>query len=196
MVERIESIRLGELKLKNKQMKKVILYIAISQDGFIAKSDGSVDWLDDPTFQMDGEDFGYNDMYNSIDTTLMGYKTFHQVINFDVPFPYTDKTNYVFTRITSREEHEYVEFIASDIVDFTKDLKQKEGKDIWLIGGGQINRVLLENNLIDEMIVTIVPVHMKAGIELFNGYERDVHYTELESKVYSNGFVKKHWILS
>ena len=78
---------------------------------------------------------------------------------------------------------------------FTRKLKQQDGRDIWLIGGGQVNRVMLENKLIDEVFMTIIPVLLKEGIDMYNGFERDVVYTEVSNKTYPNGFIKKHWLL-
>jgi dihydrofolate reductase len=78
-------------------MRKIVLYIAASLDGKIARKDGDVKWLDefsDPE-QMD---YGYNDFLNSIDTTLMGNNTYKQLLGFGIDFPYRGKTNYVFTR--------------------------------------------------------------------------------------------------
>lgn len=69
----------------------------MSFNGKIAKKDGTVAWLD-AIPHPEGEDYGYADFYEGIDTTIMGYATYHQVINFDIPFPYPDKTNYVLTR--------------------------------------------------------------------------------------------------
>jgi dihydrofolate reductase len=170
-------------------MRKIILYSAVSMDNYIATADGSVDWLDDPRYTMEGEDFGYSDFYKSIDITLMGYRTYHQVIGFDVPFPYKDKTNFVFTR-GDRKESSFVHFISSDIPAFVKNLKDQQGKNIWLIGGGQINTILLENDLIDTMILTTIPIILGSGIRLFEGSVQPSHFRLSELKKYDNGFIE------
>ena len=77
-------------------MRKIISYIAMSIDGKIAKANGDISWLEEIP-NPNNDDYGYAEFYNSIDTTLMGRITYEQVIGFDVPFPYPDKTNYVFT---------------------------------------------------------------------------------------------------
>lgn len=78
-------------------MRKIILYIATSVNGYIAKSDGSVDWLESiPNPNKD--DYGCPKFYSSIDTTILGYNTYKQIINWDIEFPYKEKTNYVLTR--------------------------------------------------------------------------------------------------
>ena len=85
---------------------------------------------------------GYGDFYASIDTTLMGRATYEITQTVD-EFPYPDKTNYVFTRNSALADTAHVRFINSDLVDFTRRLKEEAGGNIWLVGGGQINAILL-----------------------------------------------------
>jgi dihydrofolate reductase len=79
-------------------MRKLILYIAASLDNYIATTDGGVNWLNDNELELPEEDYGYGDFYRTIDTTLMGNNTYRFIMNHDVPFPYPDKKNYVFSR--------------------------------------------------------------------------------------------------
>ena len=88
-------------------------------------------------------------LYDSIDTTIMGNSTYK--VTLTAPkFPYPDKTNYVFTKEKISQDTSYVKFISDDIGTFVRSLKQKSGKDIWLVGGGQINTVMLNQGLVDE----------------------------------------------
>lgn len=172
-------------------MRKVILYIAISLDGYIAKLDGSVDWLEHIPHS-NQEDYGYHNFYETIDTTLMGNKTYQQVIDFPISFPYATKINYVFTR-QQLQDDENVTFINQDIGNFVRNLKQKEGAHIWLIGGGEINGILLEENLIDEMIVSIMPVVLGNGLPFFSiQTQKKMEYLlELkETKSFQSGVVQ------
>jgi len=154
--------------LIDKAMRKLKLYIAQTIDGFIATKDGSVEWLNDNEKQEVEENaYGYLDFYDSIDTTLMGYNTYKAILNFGIPFPYPTKKNYVFSRNHKKMEDNPVEFISNNITDFVSDLKESDGKDIWLIGGGEINKLLLNANLIDEFIITIKTVVLGQGIPLF-----------------------------
>ena len=166
--------------------RKLKLYIAISLDGKIADPEGGVAWLDELPHP-EGEDYGYAGFYASIDTTLMGYKTYAKIEDFDVPFPYPDKKNYVFTRTTNRPAAEYVEFVSDDIIAFVHDLKQKEGKDIWLVGGGLINKLLLDQNLLDEIHIFIMPIILGDGIPLFSTGVETNKLQLTTSKTYENG---------
>ena len=171
-------------------MRQVILYTAASLDDFIAREDGGVDWLHAPEFSIPGEDFGYSDFYESIDTTIMGRKTYDVIEGFDLPFPYPEKKNYVLTRSTEKRNTEYVEFITGDIIQFIGKLKLLKTKDIWLIGGGGINSILLANNLIDKIILTRLPVNLERGIKLFSDSDWAAKFDLTGEKRYDNGFIQ------
>lgn len=164
-------------------MRDVILYIATSLDMFIAREDGSVDWL------FHDQDYGYSEFLKSIDTTIMGHNTYKQIKSFGPPFPYRDKTNYVFSRHNHQEEG-YIQFIANKTIPFVRSLKKERGKDIWLIGGGSINDVLLEAGLIDKMILSIHPVFLGKGIPLFPHAQVEAYWELMESHSYEKGLVQ------
>ncbi|MCB0620609.1 MAG: dihydrofolate reductase [Saprospiraceae bacterium] len=167
-------------------MRKIRLYIAISLDGWIAKPDGDVAWLDQiPT--PEGEDYGYAEFYAGIDTTLMGFNTYREVLGFGIPFPYPDKTNYVFTRQTDQADTEHVKFITADPATFLRELRTGPGADIWLIGGGQLNSALLQHDLIDEMWVFVMPIVLGHGIPLFAPPLPEKQLTLLHHQTYPSG---------
>jgi dihydrofolate reductase len=143
-------------------MRKLVLYSAASLDGYIAGPNHEIDWL------FSGGDYGYVAFYNSIDTTISGYNTYKLALTFG-SFPYPDKTNYVLSSHHLHEEKTPVEFISENPVGFIKSLKEKPGKAIWLVGGGQINTLMLNAHLIDEMIISIHPIILGKGIALFSG---------------------------
>lgn len=172
-------------------MRKIILYIAASTDGYIARPDGNIDWLQDKKYNIPDEDFGYTAFLQTIDTTLMGHRTYKEVMGFDMPFPYPDFKNYVFSR-SDQEDTEFVSFVKDDVVDFIEKLKEQPGKDIWLIGGGQLNSVVLNAGLLDEIILTYIPIILGKGIRLFSE-EANEHKLKLiptENKLYRNGFLQ------
>ena len=172
-------------------MRKITLYIAASLDGYIARTDGSIDWLENESYIIKGEDFGYKKFMRTVDTTLMGNNTYKVVMGLNMPFPYSDKTNFVFSRsVAAKKDNNAVQFIQKHITSFVNDLKQQEGKTIWLIGGGQINTLLWNAGLIDEVIITYIPVVLGEGIPLFAKVPEEKKVNLVESKIYANGFVQ------
>lgn len=177
-------------------MKKVILYIASSLDGMIATRQGGVDWLNasNEVLEEDPNAFGYIDFYKSIGITLMGHNTYEEILNFNIPFPYPDKINYVFTRKERDDDTNPVEFITEDPVNFVNELKKEEfGGDIWLIGGSQINKYLLNANLIDEIILSIHPVVIGSGIPLFAEGTLKRDFEIIETISFENTFIQIHF---
>jgi len=170
-------------------LRKIKLYIAISLNGKIAKLDGSVDWLESIP-NPEKIDHGYSDFYKSIDTTIQGNKTYKQILSWGIDFPYADEKNYVFTRNNELENTEYVEFISENHIDFMKQLKKEKGKDIWIVGGGQLNTIFLNENLIDEIQVFVMPIILSDGIELFENLPKETKLKLIESKSYSTGAIE------
>ena len=170
-------------------MRKIILYIATSLNGYIAKSDGSVDWLESiPSPNKD--DYGYTQFYDSIDTTIQGYNTYKQIIDWGIEFPYKGKINYVLTRKQNIEDTEYVKFVKNDHIKFISDLNNQFRKNTWLIGGGQVNTTLLNANLIDEVHHFIMPIILDGGINIFEGLEVEKALKIIESKTYKSNVVR------
>lgn len=170
-------------------MKKIKLYIAASLNGRIAQSDGSVEWLESIP-NPEKSDYGYEEFYNSIDTTIQGNSTFNQIVGWGIDFPYANKKNYVFTRKKGLENNKYVEFISENHIEFIKQLKQQNGKDIWLIGGGQINTMLLNRGLIDEIQIFVMPIVLSDGIELFESLPKETPLKLIETKAFTSGVVE------
>lgn len=170
-------------------MRKIKLYIAASLNGKIAEKDGSVSWLERVPPPED-TDYGYADFYESIDTTIQGASTYDQVISWDIEFPYKGKKNYVLTRKNDREDTEHVTFINKDHITFIENLKQQEGNDIWLIGGGQVNTLLLNAGLVDEIILFTMPIILKEGIEVFENLPDERALTLEHSESYTSGAMR------
>lgn len=170
-------------------MRKLILYIASSLNGKIARPDGAVDWLD-AIPNPEKCDYGYYNFYSSIDTTIQGYKTYEQVINWGVDFPYAGKKNYVLTRKKGLANTEHVEFVTEGHVEFVEKLKQQKGGGIWLVGGGQVNTLLFNADLIDEIRLFIMPIVIPGGIEIFEGLPDERHLVLKDKTAYSSGVVE------
>jgi len=176
-------------------LKKIKLYIATSLNGKIAKADGSVHWLE-AIPNPDKLDYGYAKFQETIDTTIQGYKTYAQIIGWDIPFPYTTTKNYVLTRKQAVIDTEHVEFITEDHIPFIQQLKAGTGKDIWLIGGGQINTMLLNAGLIDEIYIFVMPIVLSDGIELFELLPQETALQLTDTKTYDTGVVELRYTLT
>lgn len=167
-------------------MRKIILYIAQSLDGYIAKSDGDINWLETIP-NPEQSDYGYKKFINSIDTVIMGRNTFEQVCSFDMPYPYQSKENFVFTKKTGLTASDKAIFIFENHLDFVKQLKAKPGEDIWLIGGGKTNTFFLKHDLIDQIRIFIMPIVLGNGIPLFDK-NTSIRNLKLEhSQIYNSG---------
>lgn len=163
-------------------MKKIKLYITASLDNYIAPLDGDMEWLVDYP-RPSKED--YNTFYDSIDTVIMGGNTYLNMFCMDILWPYKDKTTYIVTcKPTSEKEN--INYITTNIIETISQLKQGEGKDIWLVGGGELTKLLHEHNLIDEIIVTYIPVTLDKGVPLFSDRMKESDWVLKEKIAYGN----------
>ncbi|QFG00784.1 dihydrofolate reductase [Psychrobacillus glaciei] len=168
--------------------REVILYIGVSLDGFIAKKDDDLQWLE----EVEGEgDNGYTAMYDTIDTTIMGKRTYDYVMEHAEAFPYPDKKNYVFST-TEQGSTEYVDFVNENVVAFTKKLKAQQGSKIWMVGGSDILDAFIKENLIDEYIITVTPHILGSGIPLFKDNNPQIDLVLVDSIRYGQ-FVQLHY---
>lgn len=175
-------------------MRKIVLYIAMSLNGKIARKNGSVDWLESLP-NPENTDHGYGDFLLSVETTIMGNATYRQLLGWGIEFPYRDKKNYVFTRDTRLVSDENVEYVNKNHIDFVRELKQQQGKNIWIIGGGQLNTLFFNNDLIDEIRVFVMPVVIPDGIELFEAIPKEQVLTLINTKTYSSGGIELRYVL-
>jgi dihydrofolate reductase len=171
-------------------MRKLILYTAATLDGYISGPNGELDWLDITGTDPQLPDYGYNALMESIDTTIQGTSTYRLAAHFNKD-PYPGKTNYVFTRTSPPPlDKDVWRFITGDIVAFVQALKKENGAGIWLVGGGQINTVMLNAGLIDEVVVTLFPVVLGKGIPLFAPGADRSEFRTVRSESYETGLVQ------
>ncbi|MDE6953424.1 MAG: dihydrofolate reductase family protein [Erysipelotrichales bacterium] len=167
-------------------MRKIILYIAMSLDGKIADENGNVNWLvgDD----IHDTSSTYDNFIQNIDTVIMGYNTYHQVVTELSPdtWVYKGLKTFVFTHKSLTSSYG-IEFINESIVDKIQQLKQENGKDIWICGGASIIQPLIENHLIDIYRISIIPTILGKGISLFSSYSQNLKL--IESKTI-NGIIE------
>lgn len=163
-------------------MRKLILYIATSLDLFIARKNGSVDWL-----FTEGE-YGYKKFYSSIDTVIMGRKTWETALRFEKE-PYVDKTCIVFSKKGYKPTQKYLHVVSKNIPAFVKQLKQKKGKPIWLVGGGQLATLLLNEGLVDEAWLYVHPRILGKGIPLLKNM-KEIPLTLTSTHAFPDGLVE------
>jgi dihydrofolate reductase len=159
----------------------LVFYGAISVDGYIARKNHSLDWL----HGVEGaEDIGFAEFYETVDTILMGRKTYEQVLEHSPDeFPYEGKECFVFSR-TLTGPNNHVHFISDDIVDFTSALKEQKGKKIWVVGGGEVLQPLLQSRLVDEYFIQFAPTVIGNGIPLFLPGDRENELRLVEVRRY------------
>lgn len=175
-------------RLISQGMKKVKLYIAASIDGYIARPDGDIEWL--TGFPNPSKtDYGYKDFFASVDTVIMGGRTYRDVLAMDVIWPYKNKETYVVTHHPQKSK-ENIRFISENVVETISELRKKDGKDIWLVGGGQLLSLLLSADLVDEMQVTYIPVILSNGIPLFPNSTKESQWNLLENKAFDSGVIQ------
>lgn len=153
-------------------MRKTILYIAMSVDGYIAESDGNVAFLESGVDETTRD--SYPDFIENVDTILMGWNTYEQVSQVLSPgqWPYSGIMTYVITHRSVPDE-DGIHFIQEDPCTLVKKLRNQPGKNIWICGGASLVQTLLKEELIDEFEITVVPVLLSEGIRLFQeGYDR------------------------
>jgi dihydrofolate reductase len=170
-------------------VRKIIVYIAMSADGYIARPDGDVGWLDRPRI---AGDYGMGAFYKSIDTVLMGRKTYDIARKLGQK-AYPGKKNYVFSRTRRRSRTPNVEFLNGPVGDFARELRQAKGKDIWLVGGAQLTAAFLDEGQVDEFIIHVIPTLIGEGIPLLQPRHRTVPLTLLSCRSYPDGVVRLHY---
>ena len=154
------------------QKRKIIVHIATSADGYIARPDGNLDWL---TRRPAPKGFyGMPKFMRTVDAKLLGRKTFDLSVKMGAQFS-ADNRHYVFSRQRPPASVPAgVEFVSQSIGAFAKRLRGEAGKNIWMMGGGEIIASCLDEDVIDEFIVTVVPVFIGEGIPLIAPRHRDV----------------------
>lgn len=176
-----------------KTPRKIIVYIATSADGYIARPDGDVEWLNRRPHT---QDYGMRDFYRSIDTILIGRKT------YDWALAYQEKTgskasvfdkkiaNYVFSNKPPKTAALGVKFISEPVKDFAQRLRANSGKNIWMMGGGELIASFLDAGEIDEFDIHVIPTFIGEGIPLIAPRHRDVALQLLSVEKYQDSAVR------
>lgn len=165
-------------------MRKVILGLAVSLDGFIEGPNGEYDWC------FTDQDYGLSDFFKQVDAAFIGRKTYEMTLamgdNSEGGFPKLKE--YIFSTTLDKVK-DGATLIKGDIKLMVETIKKEEGKDIWLFGGAGLTTSLLNLGLIDEISLAVHPILLGGGKPLFGNIQGRIHLALLDSKTYSTGLV-------
>ncbi len=164
-------------------MRKVILGLGISLDGYIARPNGAVDFLFMP------KDYSMAPFFATIDTAIMGRKTLDAALKMGGSFGGSSTATYVFSRSQPPCERGGLRFVNEPPATLVRQLRKRPGKNIWLMGGGELARDFLKDDLVDELYLGIVPVLLGEGIPLFPSGFPQRNFRLVENKTYSKGLI-------
>jgi dihydrofolate reductase len=183
--------RVGDYAMK--AQRKIIVYIATSADGYIARPDGDVEWLNRRPRTVD---YGMRAFYPTIDTILWGRKTYDWLLDYykkkgkkRAMFD-TKLANYVFSRKPPRRAAPGVEFVSEPVNAFAQRLRGTQGKHIWMMGGGELIASFLDAGEIDEFDIHVIPTLIGEGIPLVAPRHRDVPLRLRSSRKYPDSVVR------
>jgi dihydrofolate reductase len=173
---------------------KCSVYIATSLDGFIAREDGDIAWLDNTAKPIPNEDYGYEAFMESIDCLVIGRSSFEAVAGF-AEYPYKNKHTIVLSstlREVPADLQDKAEVHPGPVTKLVDDLAARGFKHIYVDGGKTVQSFLVAG-FIDELILTRLPILLGRGLPLFGALEQDIPLTHLETKAYDNGLVQSHY---
>ena len=175
--------------LKGRRRRSIVVYVATSADGLIARPDGDVAWLDRPR---PPGNYGMGAFYKTIDTVLMGRKTYDLALKFGQE-SYEGKKNYVFSRTFPPGAKGKVEVVSGDVGAFARRLRAVPGKDVWLVGGADLTAAFLDAGEVDAFVIHVIPTLIGEGIPLAQPRRRAVALSLESTHSYPDGVVRLHY---
>ncbi len=170
--------------------RKLVLYIAMSLDGLIAGEDDDITWLS--IVEQEGEDYGYYKFIQTVDTVIMGRKTYDKVLSFGIDFPHSDKKCYVLSSSKTGKD-ENVEYWNTSVQDLIAEIRQNDGLNIYCDGGSGIVFELMKHHLIDEYVISIIPIMLGKGIPLFKPGREKESLKLKKATSFPKGLVQLHY---
>jgi dihydrofolate reductase len=164
-------------------MRNVVLGLGISLDGYIARPDGAVDFLFMP------KDYSMKPFFETIDTLIMGRKTLDDAVRMSGKPYKAEMPTYVFSRTKAPGLYDGLEYVDQPPATLVERLRKLPGKDIWMMGGGELAREFLRADLIDGIYLGIVPTLLGEGIPLFPAGFPQREFALIENKTYSKGLI-------
>ena len=172
-------------------MRKIILGLAVSLDGYIEGPNGEYDWC------LTDQDYGMSDFFKRIDTIFVGRKTYEMSLGMDeaVIAGFPKMKEYVFSTTLDKVEKNKI-LIKGDIKQEVEKIKKEKGKDIWLFGGASLTSSLMNEGLIDEIGLAVHPILLGGGKPLFSNINHRIHLKLTDTKTYSSGLVSLTYLLT
>lgn len=171
-------------------MRKLVLYIATSLDGYIAAPGDDLGFLS--KVEKEGEDYGYGEFIAGVDTVIVGRRTYDWVMQHAPAFSHSDKETYIVTR-TPRESIGSMHFFTGDLGELVASLKAKPGKTIFCDGGAEVVDTLLRLDVIDEFVISIIPTLIGSGTRLFKDGRPGADVQLVDVKTFDTGLVQMHY---
>nr|WP_294928700.1 dihydrofolate reductase family protein [uncultured Flavobacterium sp.] len=173
-------------------MRKLSLFIATSLDGYIAKPNDDLSFL--KLVEKEGEDYGYKDFTETIDTIIIGRRTYDYVIKEIGASHYDngERNVYVITR-TERPNLGKITFYTGNLTEFVQQLKSENGKNIYCDGGAEVINELLKHDLIDELIISVIPVLLGDGTRLFKDGRPEQLLEFVKAKTFDTGLIQLNY---
>lgn len=175
--------------------RKVVVYIATSVDGYIAGPNDGMDFLS--IVNEEGQDYGYFAFIETVDTVIVGRKTYDWVMTQVPEFPHADKESYIITRspkpMAAHSGKGKVQYYAGDLKELVEKLKSQPGKNIFVDGGAAVVNSLLQAQLVDEIIVSVIPILLGDGVRLFQDGRPEQNLRFVSSKSFPKGLVQMHY---
>jgi dihydrofolate reductase len=171
--------------------RNLIVYIAMSLDGYITGPNQSLDFL--KMVEKEGEDYGYATFLQTTDTIIIGRKSYDKVLSIGIAYPHADKTVYIMTR-TAKPAIDTLNYYSGNLKALVLELKNKPGKNIFCDGGAEIVNQLLKDDLIDEFIISVIPVLLGNGIRLFNNSFDKLSVSLIGISKFETGLIQLHYV--
>jgi dihydrofolate reductase len=169
--------------------RNVISYIAMSLDGYIAGPGDDISFLS--RVEREGEDYGYSGFLNTVDTIILGRRTYEKVKDIGFGYP-NDKEVYIITHNIGSEDTT-LKYYSGPLKTLISDLRLKPGRRIFCDGGSDVLNQLLQDNLIDEFIISIIPVVLGEGIRLFRDGRPELDLKLVSTRDFDSGLVQLHY---
>jgi len=174
-------------------MRKLSIFIATSLDGYIAKPNDDLSFLS--VVEKEGEDYGYAEFNATVDTVIMGRKTYDYVINAIGASHYDNgEKNIIVVTRTEKPNVGKTTFYTGNLTELIKTLKSENGKNIYCDGGAEIINELLKNDLVDEFIISVIPILVGSGTRLFKDGRPEQQLELLKTKTFDTGLTQLHYI--